>query len=447
MRPSIWISLIATGVLAGCAANSGPSLTERQDTVTTGALGTASVGGSVGAGPTTAAPQRQSAVVKIGLMLPLSGPGQAAVIAGTMKKAAELSLTDARAPHVSLSVRDDKGTPEGATAAANELVREGVEVVLGPLFSTSVKAAQPIARQANLQMLAFSNDRQVAGGSVTLLSFLVEPEVNRVIAHAAQTGKKRLAALLPDDTYGRLTDAALTAAASQHGVTVVARQTYPVDNANGAAQAVQTLRDTMRGIEEHGDPLTGLFLAGGEDSLVLVTPALRQAQIDTKRLQILGTGALDYSTAGREPLLVGAWFAAPDPKGWADFATRFANTHGHSPPRIAALAYDAMTVGVALSNGPDGARFNPTTLTRATGFEGIDGPFRLRADGTMERPLAILEVQPTGARVIDAAPRIVSGNVPASVPGVTPSGAATAAQSAAQSGVLSAIPSAFPPVN
>jgi hypothetical protein len=43
-------------------------------------------------------------------------------------------------------------------------------------------------------------------------------------------------------------------------------------------------------------------------------------------------------------------------------------------------------------------------LTRASGFAGIDGLFRLLPDGTCERGLAILEVREGGPVVIDPAP-------------------------------------------
>lgn len=425
----IGFALALSVVVAGCAGSGSGVLTSPgRDTpaMSTATLQTRSETGS--------RVQRKAPVVKIGLMLPLSGPGQSALIAETMKKAAEMALAEARAPHVSLVVRDDKGSADGAAAAARDLTAEGVEVVLGPLFSASVKAAQPVVRQANVPLLAFSNDRQVAGNNVALLSFLVEPEVSRVLAYAASQGRKRMAVLSPDDGYGRQVEAMLSQTAAQHAISIVARQTYPSEQPNGVAAAVNALRDQLRGIEEHGDPVTALFLVGGEEAVGTLAPHLTRAQIDPKRMQVIGTGAFDYAAAGREPFMLGAWFAAPEPKGWTDFVQRYAQQNGHAPPRIAGLAYDAMVAAVALSNGPDGARYTLGELSRPAGFEGLDGTFRFRGDGTVERPLAILEVQANGARVIDQAPQMASA--PASKPGA-----------AAASGVLSAIPSAFPASN
>ena len=74
------------------------------------------------------------------------------------------------------------------------------------------------------------------------------------------------------------------------------------------------------------------------------------------------------------------------------------------PPRLATLAYDAVSLAISLSNNPKGSRFTAATLTRASGFAGVDGLFRLRPDGTSDRGFAILEVQKYGNQVIDPAP-------------------------------------------
>lgn len=436
-----------TLALAACGGTGTATLTAPGSTAS--AVTTAALKGRGAPDRVLEAPARKAETVKVGLLLPLSAPGQAALIAETMKKAAELALSEAKAPHVTLLVRDDKATPEGATRAAQDLAGQGVEIILGPLFARSVQAAAGSLRSANIPLVAFSNDRQVTGQGVSLISFLAEPEVQRVVSYAASKGKKRYAALIPADAYGRLVEAAFRAAVARHGGQIVALESYPLDQANAMAETVLKLRDTIRGLEEHGDPVDALFLPGAEESLMALSPHLKQAQFDVKIMQVLGTGAMDFAHAGRDPQLQGAWFAAPDPKGWQDFSSRFARVHGHAPPRIASLAYDAMMLAVALSNGPDGARYIPSQLTRPSGFEGVDGSFRLASDGSAERPLAVLEVQPVGSQVIEAAGTAGAGGADSGVAsagtrGGVPSDRLTEARPADGARPLSSIPSAFP---
>ena len=65
--------------------------------------------------------------VKVGLLLPLSAPGQTAPIARAMKQAGEMALFEHEGSNVQLIVKDDKGTPEGARLAAEDALRNGAE--------------------------------------------------------------------------------------------------------------------------------------------------------------------------------------------------------------------------------------------------------------------------------------------------------------------------------
>jgi hypothetical protein len=49
--------------------------------------------------------------------------------------------------------------------------------------------------------------------------------------------------------------------------------------------------------------------------------------------------------------------------------------------------------------------FSAQNLTQAAGFQGVDGIFRLKSDGTNERGLTIAKVQDKQVLIIDPAPR------------------------------------------
>ena len=119
--------------------------------------------------PSEPAPAREEAPVKVALLVPLSAQGHAGMIGKSLKQAAELALFERDNPSLQLIVKDDKGTPEGAKAAAEEAIKGGAKLILGPLFAKSATAVAPVARQAGVPVIAFSTDRQVAGNGVYLL--------------------------------------------------------------------------------------------------------------------------------------------------------------------------------------------------------------------------------------------------------------------------------------
>ena len=93
--------------------------------------------------------------VKVALLLPISAPGSTASVAKALKQAAELALFDFDNPNVSLVPKDTKGTPSGARAAAQSAVKDGAELIIGPLFAQEVRSAAQVARSAGIPMIAF----------------------------------------------------------------------------------------------------------------------------------------------------------------------------------------------------------------------------------------------------------------------------------------------------
>jgi ABC-type branched-subunit amino acid transport system substrate-binding protein len=340
--------------------------------------------------------------VKVAVLVPLSSQGQPGVIARSLKQAAELALFERDNRRLELMVKDDRGTPEGAKAAAEDAVKRGASLILGPLYAKSVSAAAPVARKAQVPVVAFSSDREVAGNGVYLLSYQPTPEVERIVAYAAKRGMKRYAALMPQDAFGKLVEPVFREAVARAGGSVATLETYP-SNANAMLAPLRKISMDIATAEAEGAPVDALFLPGGQEYLELLARLLPQAKIDTGKVKLLGTGGMDYPNAGRDASLVGAWYPGPDPRGWSDFAQKYAKTYQAAPPRIAGLAYDAVNLAIALA-ADSSQGFSAAALTRGGGFTGIDGTYRLLPDGTTDRSLAILEVQKFGSAVVEAAP-------------------------------------------
>jgi len=342
-------------------------------------------------------PQQPQAVgnggVKVGLILPLSAAGNAGVAAQSMKNAAEMALAEFQNPNIQLLIKDDGGSPQGAQQGTQQALDEGAEIILGPLFALSVPATAQSTRARGISVIAFSTDSSVAGRGVYLLSFLPESDVNRIIEYAASIGKRSYAALLPDNAYGNVVEAAFKQAVARRGGRVVAFEKYGADRA-GVARIAQSLGQA-----------DALLLADDGDSVVATADALTAAGANLKNVQLLGTGLWDNPRVSNSPALRGGLYAAPDPSGFRAFSGRYRAKYGADPVRTATLAYDAVALVAALARTQGGQRFSSEVLTNPSGFAGIDGVFRFRPDGTNERGLAVMRVAPGGSQPVAGSPK------------------------------------------
>ena len=336
--------------------------------------------------------------VRVGLILPLSAPGNAGIAATSMKNAAEMALAEFKEPNIQLLVKDDGGTPQGAQLGAQQAIDEGAQIIIGPLFAQSVSAVGAVARTRNIPVIAFSTDASVAARGVYLLSFLPESDVKSIVDVAVSRGKRSFAALLPDNAYGAVVEAAFQQEVARRGGRVVALEKYPLDPGRMA--------EPIRRVAQAAGRVDSIFIPDGPDAVPQVVAGLASAGVNPKRVQLLGTGLWEDARIAATPALDGGWYAAPESTGFRSFSGRYRARYAADPVRTATLAYDAVALVAALvKQQPAPQRFSEQTLTTFSGFAGIDGIFRFRSDGTNERGLAVMRVTPTGGQVISPAPR------------------------------------------
>jgi len=335
--------------------------------------------------------------VKVGLILPLTAEGQGGTVGQSLRNAAELALTEFPNADLTLLLKDDRGTPDGARAAAQEAVSEGAELIIGPLFAPAVQAAGQVARGANRPVIAFSSDSNVASRGVYLLSFPPENDVNRVIGYAAQQGRKSFAALVPDTAYGKVVEAAFQQAVASRGARVAAIERFGSD-AGSMRASVGRLMPSLQQAD-------ALFVPAAADAMPALGQALQEAGFNPAKVKPLGTGVWNDASIARVQAIQGGWFASPDTAGFNAFAGRYQQRFNSAPTRTATLAYDAVSLAAALARTQGSQRFSEAVLTNGSGFAGADGVFRFRPDGQVDRGLAVLELRNGQIVTVNAAPR------------------------------------------
>lgn len=401
-----------------------------------------------------APPPRPEAATVIALLLPLSDPrDDVRELAAALFNAAQLALFDAGDTNLVLALHDTGGTEAGAANAVQAALAGNAELIIGPLFSTSVRAVSPYLQGRDVAALAFSNNTDVAGDNVWLLGFLPEDNIERIVMASIAQGLTRFAALVPEGQYGARTLDALKLRIDRYGGTLVDTRSYPPDakemfepvrqlarferRQQAHAAEMERLRQQARQLAPPGTPDDRLFTALGDRAPELVSafetlklsetlgeipydvvfmpegglnlrnlaPLLPYFDIDPRLVKFIGTGLWDDPSLAKEPPLHGGWYAAPEADKYDVFASRYRQIFGGPPPRLAGLAYDGVSLAAMLRQINPEAPFDTNLLTDPNGFAGVDGILRLTENGRNERGLAVLEITAGKARTVSPAPR------------------------------------------
>lgn len=341
-----------------------------------------------GKAPITSALPDDAERHRIALLVPMTGPN--AVVGQSIANAANLAILDTGGKRLRMTTYD---TGSGAAAAAQRAIADGNRLFLGPLLATDVRLIAPVAAKANVPIITFSNDDDVAGDGVYVLGFSPAQSIRRVVSYAHARGMTRFAGLIPRGAYGSNASTALIKAAEATGGQVVAMQDYAREPKSLAAAIAKLGK---------GQNFDAVLIADGGRIAAAAAPQIRKGP--SPNAKILGTELWNAEgIAGGTSALHGAWYASVADGLFNQLSTKYRARYGKAPSRLASIGYDAVLLAVRIAGDWDaGARFPISKLEDKGGFAGIDGAFRFGASHIAERSL---EVQEVGGGTVSPAPK------------------------------------------
>ncbi|MEE9271887.1 MAG: penicillin-binding protein activator [Robiginitomaculum sp.] len=356
-------------------------------------------------------------IKRVAILLPFSAKSsRLRSEAQSMLRAAELSLFASKDDDVLLIALDSKGTGAGAKQAAQKALKQGADIILGPILAKSVKAVGKTASRKHIPVIGFSTDTSVAGNGVYLLSFPPEAEVKRVTQYAAASGATKFAFLGPNSNYGRRVLGAYRKQINDLGGLMTGVETYSgkditVMQAPAAKLAKlytnQEVRNKAEGRPPSESAYHAILLPESGTALRSLAPLLPFYDVNPTDVQFMGTGIWNKKDVTREPALKGGIFAGPEMEGKDAFKANYDAVFGEEPTALASLAYDAVSIATFVTDGK--ANDVRARLINPAGFYGVDGLVRFTPFGAPERSLAIYQVKYGRTVVIDPAPKTANG--------------------------------------
>jgi ABC-type branched-subunit amino acid transport system substrate-binding protein len=338
--------------------------------------------------------------VPVALLVPQSSEGTAQ-IAADLENAARLAAAQLDDLEIDLRVYDTAGDATVAASVAQQAVDEGAKIIIGPLYAEAANAAGTAVADEGINVLSFSNNTTIAGGNVFVLGKTFDNTARRIVSFAAEQGKERAMVIHSNRIDGQMGLNAFQNAADDKSLRIVSVQSFELTQ-----ESVVHTVPLIRASAEIEDVDTLFLTSSSAGALPLLAQLLPEAGLDPKDVQYVGLTRWDIPPQNLELNgLNGGWFAVPDLTRTENFSTQFQEQFGNRPHQLANLAFDGIAAIGALAQAGFDDILTREALTQPSGFQGVDGIFRLKDDGTNERGLAIATVQDKQVLIIDPAPR------------------------------------------
>jgi branched-chain amino acid transport system substrate-binding protein len=325
----------------------------------------------------------QQGPVKLGCILPLSGPSSVAgseIVMGVRLAHEEANAKGGLfgAP-IQLITEDDEGLPTKGTTAARKLIEsDGVCAISATYVSGVALAIRRVAAAAKIPVVSAGS----TSVTVTDANTPGDPWFFRAFPGSDEQGDqsatdivrklkgKHIALVYENSSYGKSLAEKVRAVVTAAGAAIVAE-----DNYNGGEQDFSAMLARLRALNPDTVYLGGLI---GEGSAIV-----RQAHEIGFTPQFVGSGSMmtdkfiELTGAASEGFAVSSMFepSTPNPAGHA-FAERFRVRYKSDADVLSALGYDSMNIiieAVRRAGKPDGQAVHDALMHMAD-FPLVQGP-------------------------------------------------------------------------
>lgn len=342
--------------------------------------------------------QEKSKTVQAAVLLPLSG--KTAKIGASMQKSSMMALQDR--PHSSLQLffYDTKGTPEGVEQAWEEAQINDPDIIIGPVYAEEVKALK--SEHPSVPILSFTSDNSLMKSDVYTLGILLPNQVERMTQYMCTSGRRKIAVIGPENKTGELVMNSLMEQIERcPNMTVDKIALYPEDTINfnetvlkivpkpinpkkpDLTEEEKVLLETP--IEERID-FDALFIYEDGVKLQQITSLLAYYDVTPKVVPFFGLANWQQT---KDRALAGAYFVGTPTGRLTAFQNRYNKTFGENPTKLATLAYDGVSLVAVLA---EQQALTTANLRSDSGFNGVNGRFRLNSDGTNERLFDVFQL-------------------------------------------------------
>ena len=297
--------------------------------------------------------------IRIGLLVPLTG--KYSQIGQSIIKSTQLAINKINNPSIEIIPKDTKSDPRITLAAAKELSRLDIKIVIGPVFNENLIYLDELSE---LTFLSLTNKNNNDSKNIISAGINATSQLNAIKKFIKLNEIKKTIFLTPDVSYKN----EIKQAISISKIKLIKKYTYDtnptkltqqIEKITNYKRRKQNLKDEIKRIEKSDESnkerlierlkkkdtlgnvkFDSLIIADFDESLKSVTTSLLYTDISPEEKYYITLNQWFDESLLKEKSSQPIYFPSVNKKNYEDFSSEYFEIYNHYPNQLSFLSFD-----------------------------------------------------------------------------------------------------------
>ncbi len=290
----------------------------------------------------------------------------------------------------------DTGTKYSLTEVKKIVEEIKPKLILGPFTSKSARKLKPYIIEASIPMFAFTNNIDIVEDNIWSLGFSREEQVDSVLSCALLKNHKKFGIIVPNDLYGKVILAKASNIINNDKNTSLEKLTLSnLEMRNKSRLALILKRFVSYNSDNKSSnfpKFDAILISGNKNFILEIAPLLAYYEVDTAKVQILGTEKFNSNEVKNEPSLERSWFPIilNKNKNKNDLNIIWKKTWNNDEDYFSRIGFDSGILAVNFLN----QKKSISEFLKET--EGLVTGFKFKENGSVEKSISVMEIKKLG---------------------------------------------------